>query len=356
MTTHAARGPLAAIALWALSGCSGRDVGPGLVISIQPQSAALCVGDSLSYTAVAHDGAGRELPGTPIRWGSSAPKVVSIDTASGLARALALGATQISATAGGAVATAPLDVPADLVPEFVPDSAVLAPGDTMTLGVRLRRVSSGPVPASVPRIAPLDSGAASLDTTGLITARTAGRVGLSLSACGRLGGGAVDVFVPPDSATGKGYLWLSGGAELRVRLPAQVNNFTRTSGQPAFQVFGVLGGGARSFVYEDTVSLGGPGLFPLDSLSSTEAVSTLPCAPPRPFATYADQAQPTVLLGMTGGWMRITRFVPQAGYTAVSGRAVFRMRGIVAGAAQLDTVAAIYTFSAPLVGNAKACH
>ena len=339
-----------------LAACSGGGEGPGITVTVQPATAALCVGDSVAFGAQVLDGAGHLVPAAVLTWSSSAPLVASVDPASGVAHALSTGSTRITAvSAGVSSASSALDVPADLVPQFVPDSVVLAPGDTMTLGVRLRRVSSGPVPGRVPAIAAFDSAVARIDATGLLTAKSTGRAGLSLSACGQQGGGAVDVFTPPDSVTGSAYLWLSGAKELRLRLPVRAINFTRTGGGGAFQIVGPVNNTTRFFLYEDTVPLAGIGRYALDSLKSSEVTNTLACQPPRPFAWYQDltTSQTTLLFGLRGAAAQVTSFTSQTGYKVVSGRLVFRMRGEVSG--QLgpgggpDTLAAIYTFSAPLV-------
>jgi hypothetical protein len=348
------------VAALALASCNVDDLLPGPTVTVRPAAAALCIGDSLAFTAQVLDRSGSLLPTAPLAWSSSAPQVVSIDRALGVAHALATGSTRITATSGTArSAPATLDVPADLLPESVPDSVVLAPGDTLTLGVRLRRQSSGPVPSHTPTIAAFDSAVAGVDTAGLVTARVAGRVALSVSACGQQGGGAVDVFDPPDSVTGLAYLWLSGLKEVRVRLSVRAINFTRTGGGPAVEI----GDSAtRAFAYVDTMTLAGPGPLALDSLNSQELVGGLQCHPPRPFATYTDATsllQPTALFSLRGGSAQVTGHMPRTGFTAVSGRMVFRMRGIVAG--QLgpgggpDTLAAIYMFSAPLVSRAGVC-
>lgn len=357
--------PLAGLATLVLAGCSGSGggdgSGPGPTVSIQPGAAGLCVGDSVVFTAQVLDGSGSPVSSPQIAWSSSAPQVASIDPARGVARALATGTALITASYGGAVSpAATLDVPSDLLPEFVPDSAVLAPGDTMTLGVRLRRASSGPVPAHLPAITPADGPVASLSAAGLVTAKAPGRASLSLAACGQQGGGAVDVFTPPDSLTGMGYLWLSGRQEVRVHLPARLFNFTRTSGGPGLEISSIAG--LRQFGYVDTTALSGIGTLPLDSLNSSEVHTKLECVPPRPFALYADNtnaARVTSVFSLQGGSARITSYAQQGGYAAVSGRLLFQVRGLVNG--QLapggapDTLAAIYTFSAPLVDTTNAC-
>ncbi len=343
--------------------CSGKsDGGTGVAgsIVVEPRAGALCLGDSLAFTARVLNASGDSVPGAIVRWSSSAPNAVAIDTATGMAHALEYGGALITATSGGVRSADPaaVEVPPNLIPEFVPDTVVLAPGDTMTLGVRLRRPSDGLVPAEVPRIAPLDSSVARLDTTGLVTAKTQGLQGFSLSACGFTGHGAARVFTPSDTLTGYGYLWLSGTAQIRASLPAKAVNFTLKNGGPAFQVVSSVGSAtspSQVFLYEYTAALTGTGTYRIDSLLSTE-VSTAACAPPRPFAFYNAQSPLTALLSLGGGHTDVTGYAPKSGYVAVSGRSTLRVRGIANGnTAVLDTLQAIYTFSAPLVSAAGAC-
>jgi len=293
-----------------------------------------------------------------VRWTSSAPQLVSVDSVSGLARALAFGTAQITASVGSVRSATPgqLDVPSDLLPEFVPDTVVLAPGDTFTLGVRLRRVSIGPVPTRTPVIAPLDTAPASITASGLVTAKPtgSGTATFSLTACGLTGHGAARVFAPPDSLTGTSYLWLSGPVELRVTLAAAVHNFALTAVRSAFQIFGGKGANGQQFAYEDTLRLTAAGTFPLDSLGSSE-VGSVPCTPPRPFAVYGDNA-PSSLLSMHGGSAAVTTFSTAGAFRAISGRVVGRVRGFVNGVlTTLDTLQAIYTFSAPLRDTTGVC-
>ncbi len=346
------------LALAACSGGGGGGENPDLVhaITVAPAAAAVCVGDTLRFTAVATNDAGARLDGVAFHWISSAPNAVTVDS-TGLARAVALGATAITASAQGVTSSgAGLDVPGDLVPEFVPDSAVLAPGDTMTFDVRLRRLSAGPVPQHRPVFTPFDSTAASLAASGLVTAKAVGRVSPALSACGFQGGGAVDVFTPTATA-GSAYLWLSGPVEWRVRLPVRLFNYPRTGGGPAFQIasrVGLVNPPSQFFFYVDTVNLAGRGVLPIDSIATTQVPSNPACSPPRGFALYESGSQ-TLTFSLRAGSLSVTSFAAQSGYTAVSGRASLRLRGQVAGGTTLDTLRAIYTFSAPLVDTTGVC-
>ena len=356
--TPRSRAVLALSAAAALAACSGTgDAGAGgAAVTVQPASIALCIGDSTTFTAQVLDAAGHVVAGSPIRWSSSAPTLVAVDSLSGVARARAFGTAQIAATAGRVSSAKParLDVPSDLTPEFVPDTVVLAPLDTFTLGARMRRLSAGPVPSRTPAIVPLNTAVASLDATGLLTAKTAGTASLSLSGCGFTGHGAARVFTPPDSLTGLGYLWLSGPPELRVSLGTVAHNFTLTSKKPAFQIFSGKGSNGEQFAYEDTLQLSGVGTFPLDSLRSTE-ISSATCAPPRPWAVYGDNSLSS-LLSMHGGSATVTTYSTAAGFRMVGGRVIGRMRGVVGGVAgTVDTLQAIYTFSAPLRDTTNAC-
>ncbi len=326
-------------------------------IAVTPTVAALCVGDTQRFTAAASNAEGDRLTGVAMHWASSAPNAISVDS-TGLAHALTTGTTVITASAQNVTSNgADVDAPADLVPELVPDSAVLAPGDTMTLGVRMRRLSGGPVPDHEPVIAPFDSAVASLGATGLLRAKTVGRVSPSLSACGFQGSGAVDVFVPPNAGTGSAYLWLSGPEEVRYRAGARVLDYPLHGGAPGFQIVsntGPVSNPSKLFIYVDTLSLSGPGRFPIDSLLSSEIPSQL-CAPPRPAALFIVQSPLTAVASLTGGSLAVTAYTPRTGYTAVSGRAYFRVRGFVNGASRTDTLTAIYTFSAPLVDTTGVC-
>ncbi len=69
-------------------------------IEVSPSSSTLAVGASTQLTATARDAAGVPLAGTSFTWSSSNPAIVSVSS-SGQATALAGGAAEISASAGG---------------------------------------------------------------------------------------------------------------------------------------------------------------------------------------------------------------------------------------------------------------
>ncbi|MGD0015567.1 MAG: hypothetical protein ABSD56_14285, partial [Bryobacteraceae bacterium] len=149
-------------------------------------------------------------------------------------------------------------------------------------------------------------------------------------------------------------LWLSGPAEVRLSTGTFVLNFVLSSKKPAFQVYGSAAANAKHFVYEDTLRLTAVGTYPLDSLTSTES-NTAACNPPRPFALYGDQSSFTALVSMHDGSAAVTTY-SQAGFRTISGRVKTQVRGIVGGVAtSVDTLQAIYTFSAPLRDTTGVC-
>jgi uncharacterized protein YjdB len=81
-------------------------------IVVTPATVTLtALGATQQFSAVALDGVGTPLSVQPsFTWGSSDEAVATIDPSSGLATAVALGTTQITASAGGAAGTANLSV------------------------------------------------------------------------------------------------------------------------------------------------------------------------------------------------------------------------------------------------------
>ncbi len=328
---------LLALSAAALAACSGsKDGGTGVAaVTVDPQAAALCVGDTLTFTARLLDASGDTVTGSNVRWTSSAPQTVAVDSVSGLAHALALGTVQISASIGTLRSANPgtLDVPSDLDPQFVPDTVVLAPGDTFTLGARLRRTSAGPVPGGhTPVITPSSDAVAGLDATGLVTAKTVGTSSLALTACGFTGHGAARVFTPPDSVTGLGYLWLSGPAELRVDMGTPLLNFTLSSAEASLS--GIRQHGlqpAPSFT-RTRCSSAAQGPYALDS--SPPLSRTLPRATHRaPSRLYGNETTFTTLVSMHGGSTAVTTYSATGFPEGLGARHLRGCVGIVRGVA-----------------------
>ena len=112
-------------------------------VNITPGARALYVTGTFAYSAVAVDGRGNAMSSQPtFTWSSTSPSVASVDASSGAVTALAIGTTQIRATAGSTVGVSPLTVQTPIkrivvsidtgsVPATVPDTFTLT-----SLGLR----------------------------------------------------------------------------------------------------------------------------------------------------------------------------------------------------------------------------
>lgn len=79
-------------------------------VSVLPAGLTRYLGSRQQFTARALDGRGNPVAFATVRWTSTAPGIVSVDTVSGLAQTLALGTATIQATAGGITGQAALAV------------------------------------------------------------------------------------------------------------------------------------------------------------------------------------------------------------------------------------------------------
>jgi hypothetical protein len=70
-------------------------------IVVAPASPSIAVSGTQQFTATAKDSGGNAISGVTFTWTSSATNVATIDSGSGLATGVAVGTTQITATAGG---------------------------------------------------------------------------------------------------------------------------------------------------------------------------------------------------------------------------------------------------------------
>ena len=93
-------------------------------VTVSPATARLAaIGATQQYEAIARDAQSRVLPGVPFAWTSDAPAVATVDSASGLATAIANGTATITATSGGIAGSAGLEV------QQVVASIVVSPAD-----------------------------------------------------------------------------------------------------------------------------------------------------------------------------------------------------------------------------------
>jgi hypothetical protein len=117
-------------------------------VSVTPIAPSLAVGDTQRMEGVLHGVTGSEVAGPAVRWWSSNPAVATVDEG-GRVTALAEGTAVITATSGGRVGTAELQVAADsmftrptLVSLEITPGTVVAEVDTLTFRIGVRNLHS----------------------------------------------------------------------------------------------------------------------------------------------------------------------------------------------------------------------
>jgi hypothetical protein len=148
-------------------------VTPGVAsVLVFPPLTFTAIGDSLGLTAIARDRLGNVVQGVAFTWQSADSAVVAVRS-TGLVIAVSNGSASVSAAAAGVTGNTVITV-AQHVADVLPDTATLAPNDTIRLialdanGHRVQR--------STLAWNALDSGIATVDSAGLVTA-VASRLG-----------------------------------------------------------------------------------------------------------------------------------------------------------------------------------
>jgi uncharacterized protein YjdB len=123
---------------------------PVAAIVVTPNGYTVGMVRTMQLAALVLDAAGREIRGIPVRWSSSLPDTVSVDS-TGKVRANHVGEVEIRASAGGKVGTAVVfggqrvnDIRLDPLGDVV-----LAPGESRQLRVRLTEDTFGFGPSAV---------------------------------------------------------------------------------------------------------------------------------------------------------------------------------------------------------------
>lgn len=179
-------------------------------VVLTPARDTIIVGASRTFTAVAKDSAGTTVSGMPVTW-SSRDTLIAKVAISGVATAVAAGATYIIATSGGRSDSAQLSV----IPVPVASVAVTPAAGALTTPATLQLSASAldsigqplagrPIAwsSSTPSIAIVSS-------TGLVTGVTAGVATIVASSGGKSGQASITVTVP--AVVHAGYYAAPGG-------------------------------------------------------------------------------------------------------------------------------------------------
>ena len=190
--------PFAALALVA-AGCGGgksvtgtngatNPPGSGSVASVTVSPSVdtlVSIGDTVMFSAVAMDASGKTVSGASFSWSSDEAAVATVST-DGTATAKRNGTTRIVASVSGAADTAVLVVEQRTAQVVVsPDSArVSTPGDTVRFTASPQDGNGHPVAGVTVDWSLSDTSVATVDSTGLATAKALGRVEVTAAAAG----------------------------------------------------------------------------------------------------------------------------------------------------------------------------
>ena len=149
-------------------------------VTVTPSSAVLnAFGETVRFTAEVRDQNGSAMAGAPVAWSMSDPSVSSID-ASGVVTAAGNGTATLTATSGEASGNAAVTV-AQVAAEVTVAAvdATLLPGDTLRLTAVATDANGHPIASAGFAWSSSDTLVATVDTSGIVTARGSGSAVLS---------------------------------------------------------------------------------------------------------------------------------------------------------------------------------
>lgn len=176
-------------ALVLLASCGGEPSGPAAVasVTVTPGTDTLtALGETQTFTATARDAGGNVITGRTVTWTSLTPGVASVNATSGVASAVANGSATIRATIDGMQGDAVVTVAQAVATVTVtPGTAGLTSiGATRQFTAVARDANSNSVADARFLWLSSDQSVATIDTTGLATAKKAGQTTVTAAAQG----------------------------------------------------------------------------------------------------------------------------------------------------------------------------
>ena len=167
-------------------------------IAISPISVNLtALGDTVQLTATVRDANNNPLPGASVSWSSGSPSVATVNT-QGLVTARGSGTTTITATSGSRTGTAAITVvqlPNTIV--ITPASATLfAIGETVQLHATVKDEKAQTVPGATVTWQSSNTAVASVNPSGLVTARGSGTATITATSGGKTATATITVARP----------------------------------------------------------------------------------------------------------------------------------------------------------------
>jgi len=187
------------LAVWLLlrpasGGGGGQQGGTPATIAIQGASGTIGVGERITLSAQARDGAGNALTSVPITWSTSDSAIALVSSDGGL-QARAAGTVRLTASGGGKSTAMTLTVrPAAVASVTVtPSEARLSPGETARLTVAVRGRDGTELPGRRVEWTSNAPSVASVSPSGVVSAQMPGRATVAASSEGASGTVAITV-------------------------------------------------------------------------------------------------------------------------------------------------------------------
>src|SRR5881396_1391813 len=167
---------------------------PVASVAVTPAAASVQVGQTMQLAATPKHANGNPLSGRIISWSSSNTSVVGVNS-SGLVTAVATGGATITATSEGQSGTASITVPPVPVATVAvtPASASVDEGKTVQLTATPKDAAGNPLSGRVVTWTSSNTAAATVNSSGLVTAKLAGAAAITATSEGQSGTSAITV-------------------------------------------------------------------------------------------------------------------------------------------------------------------
>lgn len=166
-------------------------------VTVSPATANVIVGQTVQLAATAKDASGQTLTGRTVTWTSTSPGIASVSS-TGSVSGVSAGNTTITATIDGVPGAATVTVgPAPVGTVSVsPSTVTLNPGGTSTLSATVRDANGGAIVNAQVSWTSSNSGVATVNSSGLVTAVVPGSATITASSGGVSGSATVTVTSP----------------------------------------------------------------------------------------------------------------------------------------------------------------
>ena len=171
---------------------------PVASVTVTPSAANVAITGTVQLTATPKDANGNPLTGRAISWSSSDNTIATVSS-SGLVTGVAAGTATITATSEGKSGTASVTVAGAPVATVTvtPASASVQAGQTVQLTATLKDANGNILTGRVVTWSSSNTTAASVNSTGLVTANTAGSATITATSEGKTGTSAITVTAVP---------------------------------------------------------------------------------------------------------------------------------------------------------------